>query len=145
TSDNELIYIEDMLNDIIEDYNITADNIEFRYNCASELSLYGNYDKLSILFYNIYKNAVEAIKGKGIIETRAQYKDNNVEIKISDNGVGFEDINSLGKPYYTTKKDGTGLGVIICQNIVKQHGGELKFENCNGGSAVTIILPIKQK
>lgn len=144
-SDNELIYVEDMLRDIIEDYNITADNIEFRYNCTSELSLYGNYDKLSILFYNIYKNAVEAIDGEGIIETTAEYRGDNVVIKIRDNGEGFKDIKSVGSPYYTTKENGTGLGILICKNIVRQHGGEMYFENNNWGSEVSVILPTNQE
>lgn len=143
TYNNELIYIEDMLYSIIEDYDISTSEIEFRYNISSELSLYGNYDKLSVLFYNIYKNAVEAIKGKGIVKTCAYYENSNVVIKISDNGGGIEDINSLGTPYYTTKEGGTGLGVVICKNIVAEHGGKIFFENNNTGSVVTVVLPAK--
>ncbi len=144
TDNNELIYAADMLMDIIDAYNISTSGIEFRYNCNSELKLYGNYDKLSILFYNIYKNAVEAIEDKGVIETKVYYENNNAVIKISDSGEGIEDIGALGTPYYTTKKRGTGLGIIICKSIVKEHSGDMYFENNNEGSTVTVILPIKK-
>lgn len=143
TYNNELIYIEDMLIDIIEDYNISKPEIDFIYKCSSDLSLFGNYDKLSILFYNIYKNAVEAIDGKGEIITEVYPDKSNIVIKITDSGKGIEDISSLGKPYYTTKKKGTGLGILICQNIVKEHGGELYFKNNDVGSSVIISLPVK--
>jgi two-component sensor histidine kinase len=142
TGNNELIYIEDMLMDIIEDYNISKPEINFVYDCDSEINIYGSYDKLSILFYNIYKNAVEAIKSEGIIKTVAYYENNKVVIKISDNGIGIEDIQAIGTPYYTTKQGGTGLGVLICKNIVEEHNGELYFENMDKGSIVTVILPV---
>ena len=132
-----------MLVDIIEDYNISKPDIDFRFNCNSEVSVYGNYDKLSILFYNIYKNAVEAISDNGVIETLCYESDNNVVIKIRDNGVGIEDIESVGTPYYTTKPNGTGLGIIICKNIVSEHNGIINFENTAVGSQVTIKLPLK--
>lgn len=145
TSDNELIYVEDMLIDIIEEYNISKPKIEFRYNCGSDLCLYGNYDKLSILFYNIYKNAVEAIDDRGEISTDVRAEKDNIVITISDSGKGIEDINSIGMPYYTTKSNGTGLGVLICKNIVKEHNGELYFKNNRVGSSAVIKLPINKK
>lgn len=145
TSNNELIYVEDMLIDIIEDYNISKPDIEFKYNCSSDLSLYGSYDKLSILFYNIYKNAVEAIENRGEIVTDVYPEGNRIVIKITDNGRGIEDINSVGLPYYTTKENGTGLGILICKNIVDEHSGELYFKNNIVGSSVIVKLPVNKK
>lgn len=145
TSNDELIYVEDMLIDIIEDYNISKPKIEFKYNCNSDLSLYGSYDKLSILFYNIYKNAVEAIENRGEIITEVYSENDKIVIKITDNGKGIEDINSVGVPYYTTKENGTGLGILICRNIVREHSGELYFKNNNVGSSVIVKLPVNKK
>lgn len=145
TENSELIYIEDMLIDIIEDYNISKPSIEFIYNCNSELSFYGNYDKLSILFYNLYKNAIEAIGEKGVVKTEVHSEDNMIVIKISDSGKGIEDLNALGTPYYTTKENGTGLGIIICKNIVEEHGGRLYFKNNDVGSSVIVALPINNR
>ncbi len=143
TSNDELIYVEDMLIDIIEDYNISKPNIEFNYNSDNDLCLYGNYDKLSILFYNLYKNAVEAIDNKGEVLTEVYSENDKIVVKITDSGKGIEDINSIGTPYYTTKENGTGLGILICKNIVREHCGELYFKNNNVGSSVIVKLPEK--
>lgn len=67
----EMIFIDELLSDIIEEYNLTPydKKIEFVLDSPDDVKLYGDYNKINILFFNIYKNAIEAIKNKGIIKT----------------------------------------------------------------------------
>ena len=58
-----------------------------------------------------------------------------------DNGPGFNDIKSITKPYYTTKKDGTGLGLPIVSKIINEHNGEVYFLKKLSGAGIEIYLP----
>lgn len=68
-------------------------------------------------------------------------------ISIQDEGYGIADENILNivEPFFTTKKDGTGLGLMVTNQIIKDHNGELKIESEIGkGTKVNVILPISQ-
>ncbi len=58
-----------------------------------------------------------------------------------DNGSGFNDIKNITKPYYTTKKDGTGLGLPIVSKIINEHKGEIAFLKNPNGAEIEISLP----
>ena len=58
-----------------------------------------------------------------------------------DNGPGFNDIKSITKPYYTTKKDGTGLGLPIVSKIINEHNGDINFLKKTNGAGIEIYLP----
>lgn len=58
-----------------------------------------------------------------------------------DNGSGFNDIKSITKPYYTTKKDGTGLGLPIVSKIINEHNGDINFLKNPMGAQIEISLP----
>lgn len=71
-----------------------------------------------------------------------------VKVLIKDSGVGIakEDLEKVFEPFFTTKAKGTGLGLAVCQQIVHLHGGSIHIKSEKGkGTAVAIILPIKQK
>ena len=70
-------------------------------------------------------------------------KDDYIQIIIKDNGTGFgtKKLDDLLKPYYTTKKNGTGLGLPIVNKIINDHNGSIKFLNTNNGAKVQIIIP----
>ena len=59
-----------------------------------------------------------------------------------DNGTGFNDIKNITKPYYTTKKHGTGLGLPIVSKIINDHGGDINFLKSPDGARIIITLPI---
>jgi signal transduction histidine kinase len=68
-------------------------------------------------------------------------------IAIQDEGYGieYEDLLNLGEPFYTTKKDGTGLGLMVTNQIIQDHHGNTKIESTIGkGTKVNVTLPIKQ-
>ena len=59
-----------------------------------------------------------------------------------DNGIGFNDTKNITKPYFTTKKGGTGLGLPIVTKIINEHNGDISFINNSEGAEVKITLPI---
>lgn len=104
---------------------------------------------LKQVFINLLKNAIEAMPEGGIIKIIAQpLGDSKVVVTINDQGCGInnENISKLMVPFYTTKKDGTGLGLVVTHQIIKEHNGELKLESDPGkGTKVMVTLPISQK
>ena len=127
-------------------------SIEINLNLANEpLSVTSNHRLLEQVFVNIIANAIHAIleKGgdKGRVDIGTQKKNTDVEITIGDNGTGIpkEDLGKIFELFYTTKPPGkgTGLGLPICQNIVRQLGGEIGVESKVGvGTVFTVRIPI---
>ena len=109
--------------------------------------LIGNEGKLHQVFLNVLTNAQQAILDKGAINIQSYVSNNNLIIKIADNGVGIDEKNlrKLTDPFYTTKDPGkgTGLGLSITLQILKEHNGDMHFESAPGkGTIVTIYLPV---
>ncbi|MBI5182042.1 MAG: GAF domain-containing protein [Nitrospirae bacterium] len=101
---------------------------------------------------NIILNAIEAMDNKGTLTVSTELKKTKakgsvIEIGISDTGHGIspENLEKIFVPCYTTKKDGSGLGLTITQKIIEAHNGTMKVESIiNKGTALTIQLPLKQ-
>ncbi|KAA0546667.1 hypothetical protein FZW96_15665 [Bacillus sp. BGMRC 2118] len=93
---------------------------------------------------NIIKNSIESIQDGGTVSVKIISKDNNITIEVVDNGVGIpkETLSLLGKPFYTTKTDGTGLGIMVSKKIIQNHNGTLTIKSEEGkGTSVIITLP----
>ena len=85
------------------------------------------------------KEKVPNLQGKINVEI---YKNNEyILIKILDNGIGFDDTKNITKPYFTTKKDGTGLGLPIVTKIINEHNGDINFVKNSKGAEVIISIP----
>ena len=96
------------------------------------------------VFFNIIKNALEAMKDGGAIAMTLSSDDETVSVKIADSGEGMtaERLAHLFEPYRTTKENGTGLGLMITRRIVSDHGGTIDVESEVGrGTAFTVRLP----
>ncbi len=105
-------------------------------------------DQFKQVFYNLIRNAAQAIGSDGEIAVRTEADDFNVMLSFSDNGGGIpgDQVGRVFDPYFTTKKAGSGLGLLIVHRIVREHGGELEFESKEGkGTDVTIYLPRIEK
>ena len=95
-------------------------------------------------FFNILKNALEAMSDGGLIAMSLTSDDNTVAVRIEDSGEGMsvERLAHLFEPYRTTKERGTGLGLMITKRIVSEHGGTIDVESEVGrGTAFTVRLP----
>lgn len=104
----------------------------------------GNKNHLIQIFQNIIKNSLEAEVKGGLIEILVKKDKKEVRISIKDNGHGMsaEQLRKIGTPFYSTKEQGTGMGVAICQRLVKNHGGRLNIVSQAGkGTTVEIYLP----
>jgi two-component system sensor histidine kinase HydH len=104
--------------------------------------------RLTQALLNLIINAMQAVERNGRIEVRATAAPGDaVSLTVRDSGQGIppERLASIFDPYFTTKAEGSGLGLWIVQQIVTAHGGSLRAENAPGGGAMFImLLPLKQ-
>lgn len=101
-------------------------------------------EQMEQVFFNLLKNALEAIKDGGKIDIALNSDDHDVSVSFRDNGIGIppDQLANLFEPYRTTKEKGTGLGLMISKRIVTEHGGSIAAESIPGeGAAFTITLP----
>jgi len=106
------------------------------------LSFDGDRAGLTQVIVNLIKNSLEALGKDGRIEIAIAQIGEKFRISIIDNGPGIADISAALKPFYTTKKDGTGLGLATASKIMADHGGELVIESSPGkGCRIDLILP----
>jgi two-component system, sporulation sensor kinase E len=100
------------------------------------------------VFFNLVKNAMEAMGPGGVLGVRIRADDQFVFVRISDTGSGIktEDLTKLFSPYHTTKAGGHGLGLMIVQRIMRDHGGHIGVESKEGtGTVVTLQFPQKHR
>lgn len=108
----------------------------------------GDADQLKQAFYNLIRNAMQAMRGGGLLRIVCSLRTDFVDIRFADTGHGLspEQLTRIMEPYYTTRADGTGLGLFIVERIVRGHGGELSVESEAGQGAVfTISLPLRER
>lgn len=121
-------------------------NIRIQTSFSQEsLSILCDENKLKQVFINFIKNAIEAMSSGGTISISvSRDEENSVTIKIKDEGPGIptEILNKIGEPFFTTKENGTGLGVMVSFEIVKQHNGNVHIDSNSDGTTISIQLPI---
>ncbi len=111
-------------------------------------SVQADRDQLKQVFYNIIKNAFQAMKSEGILHIKTDFDDQQIMIQFTDTGGGIspDDMSKIFDPYFTTKPAGTGLGLMIVRRIVREHGGEIDIMNNEGrGISLTIRLPMRDR
>ena len=117
------------------------------------LSIISYYVFVCRAIFNLIINSIESIQEKAL-KIRTFDKKINIEIKrinnyiainIFDNGIGFLSVTTkeLIKPYYTTKKKGSGLGLSIVNKIINDHNGTIKFNSDSSGTNIILNLHIK--
>jgi signal transduction histidine kinase len=108
------------------------------------LPFHGDSRRLREALINLVANALEATPANGrvTITCRNEGLGAVVEIRDTGRGISAEHMARLGTSYFTTRVDGTGLGVVLAQGVVTQHGGQLQYHSEPGrGTTVTIDLP----
>lgn len=101
-------------------------------------------DQIKQVFYNVSRNAFQAMKSGGILRIHTFADETHVNVSFADTGGGIppEHIGRMFEPYFTTKSGGNGLGLLIVRRIVRAHGGEVVLESAPGrGLTLTIRLP----
>ena len=100
------------------------------------------------VFFNLVKNALEAMKDGGALAIAVAADDRDVRVFFRDNGNGMDaaTLAHIFEPYRTTKEQGTGLGLMVCRRIVRAHGGEIDVESKPGaGTTFTVRIPRLEK
>lgn len=103
-------------------------------------------DRLKQVFLNFIKNGIEAMPNGGDIFIKTLVDSNQVQISIQDTGVGLskDQLAKIGEPFFTTKKNGNGLGLMVSFTIIENHHGKVDIESeLNKGTTFRIVLPNK--
>lgn len=133
--------------DLLHSYGLLHDNrIELKVTGDCRIS--ANIIELKQLFINIIKNAIEASHTGDLVIVTAESEKDFVVIKVIDHGKGMSEVEiaSLGTPFYSLKSKGTGLGLMICFNIVEKYSGTIDFKSSlNMGTTTTIRFPYIEK
>ena len=149
------IFKKNELNKIIKDsINLMKTNDkDIDINFVSEKVYFVNSDieQLNRVFINLFKNSIESLKEKSEkmgnfqkkINVEIQLINDYINIIVNDNGTGFTDSDSkiFSKPYFTTKKEGSGLGLSIVEKILNDHNGFIEFISQKEGAQIKILLP----
>lgn len=141
--------LNEILRSTIEIMKPKANMHKIGFNISiPEEPIYVKADKSALqqVFVNLIENAIQAMGSGGLLFVELKCIDESGDIVISfkDTGPGIpeEQINQIFKLFYTTKETGSGLGLSLCQSIIKYHGGEIKVHSVVGeGSTFTITLP----
>ena len=125
------------LSEIIDETKLLVNEqlclIEFQGN----QQCFGDVEQIAQVIINLVKNAQEANENPQTkIVIKAYYKQEQQIIEIEDNGPGFANLNNVLTPFYTTKPGGSGIGLSLCAEIIKNHFGQLRVENRENKSAI---------
>lgn len=147
----DVVDIYMLLDEVMESLNLffKENKIKIEMDLPDdELYLNVDYNRIKQVLVNILKNADEAFdakKGEMIIKITTRVLKKYFQIIIEDNGIGMDidTLNNIGTMFYTTKKNGTGLGISLSKEIVELHGGKIKYySEINKGTKVVISLPL---
>jgi len=122
-------------------------NIEFKLSFGqSEILIVCEKNQLKQVFLNIIKNGIESMADGGEIHINLRkVSDDECTVSVRDHGCGIPEelLPRLGEPFYSLKEKGTGLGLMICHKIIKQHHGSISYQSrINEGTLIEIRLPL---
>ena len=143
--------LNELMDELVLDTRVQGSvrNISLTYKKSrKDLTIYGDWRQLVRAFRNLINNALEAVGKKGRIDIATRVSNGNIHFSVIDNGPGIppENIHSIYQPYFTTKQNGTGLGLFIVREIVREHRGKIYCTSKPGfGTRFTISLPRLQK
>ena len=125
---------------------LTGISVEKRYT-KGELVIEADADQLRQVFTNLVLNGIQAMPDGGTltVSTRADSSAGRCVIDVADSGVGIsaENQGQVFNPFFTTRGDGTGLGLSVSYGIIRAHGGNITVESSPGkGSLFRIVLPL---
>lgn len=142
----ESLYVRDLLKDVCLAVAAQLDE-RTQLSVSAEddrLQLEGNKDALKGALVNLVTNAVQACDSDAVIVLAACRKSDFIELSVSDNGPGIAAaaLPRLFEPFFTTRPQGTGLGLAVVQTVAHAHGGTVSVDSSGAGSRFTICLPV---
>jgi two-component system, cell cycle sensor histidine kinase and response regulator CckA len=146
--EKSVIDIKKVIHDTAK-FSLSGSNVEVEFNFGDTFTLVADQGHISQVIQNLVINAKQAMPlgGKIYISTEDVFEAHDkmfVKIVVRDNGIGIpkEYVEKIFDPYFSTKQDGSGLGLAVCYSIILRHDGTISVESQPGkGTAFTIILP----
>ena len=145
------INLKKIVNDCLKLMKVNDDTIIIDFKCNDSILIKADSEQISRVFINLIKNSIESLNEKYQKNSEFNKKINieiyqindYIEILIIDNGTGFNISNlpEISKPYFTTKKNGSGLGLSIVVKIINDHNGTIEFLNYKKGAKIKITFP----
>jgi two-component system nitrogen regulation sensor histidine kinase NtrY len=126
-------------------HSAVPDGIEVRVIAnGGRRTIQGHYEPLRRAFSNLFRNAAEAMGGRGTIDVAVAGEGRGMVVTVSDHGAGIppELRSRVFEPYVTTKPDGTGLGLALVRQTIAAHQGTIAVsETPGGGATFTLVFP----
>lgn len=121
-------------------------DVEVKFTFNNSLNTYYDRNQMQQCLINLYKNGIEAMKesGGGTLSIEILENKRNIIIRICDTGVGMtkEELSRVGKPYYSTKEEGTGLGMLMVYSTINKLKGSIKVHSKKGeGTTFQLTIP----
>ncbi|WP_078427290.1 PAS domain S-box protein [Alkalihalobacterium alkalinitrilicum] len=111
-------------------------------------NIYCDVNQIKQVFLNIIKNSIESMSNGGEIKITVKKSHEYILISIKDQGCGIQPdrLRTIGEPFYSTKEKGTGLGLMVSFNIIKEHHGDIHIQSeLEKGTQVNILLPYSEQ
>jgi two-component system sporulation sensor kinase A len=135
---------------------LEKDKVTLECRCDESTMLYADREQLTQVLLNLVQNAAESMKGGGRVTVRATQATRPIDgppqsvtvIEVQDEGSGIpEDVkNRIFEPFFSTKREGTGLGLPVSSRIIRRHQGSLEFESKPGkGTVFRVVLPAHER
>lgn len=139
-------------NDLISDVKeilipfFVKKNVSYSFSIQNNVIVNMDYNRIKQVIINIIKNAVEACReSNGMVTTTAFTEEDYLIIYVKDNGIGMDKfvLDNILVPFYTTKDNGTGLGVSLSKEILEAHGGSINYDSVkNEYTTCKITIPL---
>ncbi len=111
----------------------------------TKVHILGDPQQLKQVFLNLVLNSLDAMNGHGKLDVQTAVEGSDLVVSVADNGSGItpKDLPHVFEPFYTTKSNGTGLGLAVVHGIIKEHGGRIEVNSQPGqGTTMRLYLPI---
>lgn len=133
--------ISEILNSVLDELMIPSNIVVEKPQ--NKIYLDCDFESMGVIFTNIIFNAIQVINGSGKIVIKTIQNGNFVSISFENSGPSIPDgiISKIFDPLFTTKQEGTGLGLLSAKNIAEQHGGKIEIKN--NPTTFTVVLPQK--
>ncbi len=140
--------LADMLDEVLLllEHRPLPDNVKLVRAYGGSLPVDADPQRIRQVFWNLCLNAVEAMQDGGELRVGSLTHDRRVEISISDSGTGIQaaDLAHIFEPFFSTKSEGSGIGLALVHRIVQEHGGDIDVRSSSGqGTTFTITLPAR--
>ncbi|MCF7740206.1 MAG: GHKL domain-containing protein [Candidatus Marinimicrobia bacterium] len=134
---------------VVDLYSVKAEkqSIDLNFNPNSKIIAHLDDDKIKQCLINLVENAMDAINGSGAVHIDLKKKEQEAVLIVEDTGPGIDDENlsKIFNLYFTTKPDGTGIGLAQVYRIIAEHDGRIEADSPPGKGAIfTIYLPLKE-